>query len=101
MKYHSPEIESAIISSILTKPTLIDSIVGEIIPQDFELIENKILLWVIYKIHNEGKPIDLDIIIDTLKKGKKYNQVKDHLIDVISFIFPAFHIMLMKLKTEK
>ena len=83
MKYHSPEVEVAILSSVLTKPELVDSIIKLIEPHDFELTENKILLWVIYKIHNEGKPIDLDIIIDTLKKGKKYNQVKDHLIDIM------------------
>ena len=83
MKYHNTEIESAILSSVLTKPELIESVITEISPQDFELTESKILLWVIYKLHRENKPIDLDVIIDTLKKGKKYNQVKDHLIDIM------------------
>ena len=82
MKYHNIEIESAIIGAILLRPEVIEEVINDITPTDFENNDNKILLWVLYKIYNSGNPITLDVITDYLKKGKKYEQVKEHLLDI-------------------
>lgn len=82
MKYHNIEIESAIIGSILVRPTVIEDVINEITPYDLQNKDNKILLWVIYKIYNDGNPIELNTIIDYLKRGNKYNGVKEHLLDI-------------------
>ncbi len=82
MKYHNIEIESAILGSILLRPSVIDNVINEIQPQDFEYNDNRILLWVIYKIYNDGNPVELETLINYLKKAKRYNEVKDHLLDI-------------------
>ena len=82
MKYHNIEIESAIIGAILFKPSVIENVINEITPYDLEDNDNKILLWVIYKIYNDGNPIELATIVDYLKRGHKYNGVKEHLLDI-------------------
>jgi len=82
VKYHNTDIESAIIGAILFKPTVIEDVINEITPHDLEDNDNKILLWVIYKIYNDGNPIELATIVDYLKRGHKYNGVKEHLLDI-------------------
>jgi len=82
VKYHNVDIESAIIGAILLKPAVIEDVINEITPYDLQDNDNKILLWVIYKIYNDGNPIELNTVIDYLKRGNKYNGVKEHLLDI-------------------
>ena len=100
---HSPEVEKTVLSGILHNYQTLDDILELINENDFYLKENKIIFKQLCQMNQQGIPINLSTLCESLDKSNQLKQAGDalYLADLTDYAIGPLNTIQAPIRVKK